>query len=328
MSAGVHMCGFGHSVPDRAIPSAEIEARLGLDPGWIERRSGIVGRHYASDHESLTDMALPAAQQALSDAGIDTGEIGLLLLATSTPDHLLPPSAPLLAHRLGLSHPGAVDITGACGGFLYALSFAEGFVRAQQKSALVVAANILSRRINEQERASAILFADAAGAVVLKPHSSSERGMRAFELCSDGAGYDLIKIPVGGTRHPYDRPHAPEDRMMHIENGQQVFAKAVSMMANSGSAVLERADVAPEAVNHFVPHQANRRMFDKVAEKIRLPKDRVRSSVERYGNSSAATIPLTLSLIHHEQKLLRSGDHVLMSAAGAGMTGGSALWVL
>lgn len=328
MGIGVHMCGFGHAVPERQVPNVEIEQRLGLEPGWIVRRSGIETRHYAADDESLTDLALPAADQALADADLDPAQIGLLLLATSTPDHLLPPSAPLLAERLGLQGPGAVDITGACGGFLYALSFAASFVQMQQKPALVVAANILSRRINPKERASAILFADAAGAIVLKPDPSNKRGLQAVEFTSDGAGYDLIKIPVGGSRAPFDRLHHADERMMHIANGQQVFSKAVAMMADSARVVLDHADLDVRDVTHFVPHQANRRMFDKVAEKLALPADCIRSSVEAHGNSSAATIPLTLSLMRHENGILQDGDRILMSAAGAGMTGGSVLWTL
>ena len=145
--------------------NAEIEKRLKLERGWIERRTGIRERRYAADGEALTDMAAAAGEMALAQSGIDRSRIALTLLATSTPDHLLPPSAPLLAHRLGLAHSGGIDVAGACAGFLYALVLADGFVRAQNAPVLVVAANVLSRRINPAERASCILFADAAGAL-------------------------------------------------------------------------------------------------------------------------------------------------------------------
>ncbi|MCP4314567.1 MAG: beta-ketoacyl-ACP synthase III [Hyphomicrobiales bacterium] len=319
------MAGLGHHAPERVVPNAEIEVRLGLEDGWIERRSGIKARRYANDNEALTDIALPAARMALQGSCVEAADVGLLLLATSTPDHLLPPSAPLLAHRLGLSTPGAVDITGACGGFIYALNFADNFVRLQKKPAMVVAANILSRRINPDERASAVLFADAAGAVLLEPQENAECGLQSLELCSDGAGYDLIKVPMGGTRFPFDPVAKPDALKMQIGNGKRVFALAVHMMAQSASKVLERAGAQAEDVDRFVPHQANRRMFDAAAQAVGIDVSKVASSIGDYGNSSAATIPLTLSL-SHQTNPLRDGELLLFSAAGAGMTGGSALW--
>ena len=324
MPAGVAIAGLGHHAPERVVPNAEIEARLGLEHGWIARRSGIHSRRYAAPDEALTDIALPAAEMALRDSGIEPADMGLLLLATSTPDHLLPPSAPLLAHRLGLHAPGAVDITGACGGFLYALSFAENFVCRQQKPAMVVAANILSRRIDPQERASAVLFADAAGAIVLEPQADGG-GLQSLELRSDGAQYDRILIPMGGSRQPF-APTADQAALkMHIDNGKRVFSHAVHMMADSARTALDRSGLAAGDVDRFIPHQANRRMFDAVAHAIGIPEDKILSSVGEYGNSSAATIPLTLSLAHRTDPL-RSGEVLLFSAAGAGMTGGSAVW--
>ncbi|WP_136659953.1 beta-ketoacyl-ACP synthase III [Nitratireductor sp. XY-223] len=325
MPAGVAIAGLGHHAPERVVPNAEIEARLGLEHGWIARRSGIHSRRYAAPDEALTDIALPAAEMALRDSGIEPADIGLLLLATSTPDHLLPPSAPLLAHRLGLASPGAVDITGACGGFLYALSFAENFVRCQQKPAIVVAANILSRRIDPQERASAVLFADAAGAIVLEPQSDGIGGLQSLELRSDGAQYDRILIPMGGSRQPFAPTANQAALKMHIDNGKRVFSHAVHMMADSARTALDRSGLAAGDIDRFIPHQANRRMFDAVAHAIGIPEDRILSSVGEYGNSSAATIPLTLSLAHRTVPL-RRGEVLLFSAAGAGMTGGSAVW--
>ncbi len=173
------IAGLGHYVPDRRVENAEIEARFGLEAGWIERRTGIRARRWAAPHEALTDLAVKAGAMALEDAGIARDDVALTLLATSTPDHLLPPSASLLAHRLNLSNSGAIDLAGACSGFLYALALADGFVRTQGKPVLIVAANILSRRINPEERGSAILFADSAGAVLLVPSFSSKTGLLA-----------------------------------------------------------------------------------------------------------------------------------------------------
>lgn len=177
-AASSRMAGFGHAVPGRRVDSTEIEATLGLEPGWIERRTGIRSRYWASAGETLSALAAEAGRMALENSGVSPDDVALTLLATSTPDHLLPPSAPLLAYQLGLTRSGAIDLAGACSGFLYALTLADGFVRLHGRSVLVVAANILSRRINPNERASAVLFADAAGAVVLSPSAEPEAGLR------------------------------------------------------------------------------------------------------------------------------------------------------
>ncbi|MCY6382613.1 beta-ketoacyl-ACP synthase III [Hoeflea prorocentri] len=325
MTYGVFIAGLGHHAPERIVPNSEIEARLGLEEGWIARRSGIRNRRFAAPEEALSDIALPAADRALKNSGIAAADIDLLLLATSTPDHLLPPSAPLLAHQLGLGGPGAVDITGACGGFLYALSFAQSHVRLHGKAAMVVAANILSRRINPDERASAVLFADAAGAIVLCPAKNGMAGLQGLELCSNGADYDHIRIPMGGTRLPYQANAAPAAMKMQINDGKRVFSHAVRMMTDSARTVLEGTGTAPGNISRFVPHQANRRMLDAVAHALNIPQHKIACSIEEFGNSSAATIPLTLSLSHAADPL-RDGELLLFSAAGAGMTGGSALW--
>ncbi|MBX8782528.1 beta-ketoacyl-ACP synthase III [Ochrobactrum sp. GRS2] len=301
--------GFGHAVPKRQVFNAEIEAGLGLESGWIERRTGIRSRYWVEDGETLTDLAAAAGRMALGNAGIARSEIGMVLLATSTPDHLLPPSAPLLAHKLGLTGAGAVDLAGACSGFLYALAMGDALVRMQGKAVLVVAANILSRRINRQERASAVMFGDAAGAIVLAPSQSGLCGLVSSTLTSDGSHYDLIGIPAGET-------------LMTMRDGRTMFAQAVKTMTECGKTVLEQANVAPSAIGHFVPHQANARIFDAVGEQLRLSNAVTARTIRDYGNSSAATIPLSLSL---GQNQYRKGDLVLLTAAGAGLTGGAAL---
>ena len=180
--------------------------------------------------EALTDIAVPAAEMALAQAGVDRKAVALTLLATSTPDQLLPPSAPLLAHRLGLSNSGGIDLAGACAGFLYALTLGDAFVRTHGAPVLVVAANILSRRTNSAERGSSILFADAAGAVVLAPADEAGTGVVGAKLAADGSGYGLIKIAAGGSRRPFAPEMPIEDMQMSIADGQAVFTRAVEMM--------------------------------------------------------------------------------------------------
>ncbi|MDP1908585.1 MAG: beta-ketoacyl-ACP synthase III [Hyphomicrobium sp.] len=325
--SGSTIVGFGHHVPERRVGNAEIELRLGLEPGWILRRTGIEERRYAADDEALTDLAAPAAEMALAQSGVDRGAVALTLLATSTPDHLLPPSAPLLAHRLGLGNSGGIDLAGACAGFLYALTLADGFVRTHGAPVLVVAANILSRRINPAERGSSILFADAAGAVVLAPADEAGSGVVGAKLAADGSSYDLIKIAAGGSRRPYTPEMPIEDVQMSIADGPAVFARAVEMMVASSRAALGNAQLAIADVDSFIPHQANARIIAAVAQQLGVPSAKVVSTIAAYGNSSAATIPLSLSLEAAEGRMVR-GRRLLMCAAGAGLTGGAVVYRL
>lgn len=323
--SGTEIIGLGHYAPTRIVTNHEIETDLGLEEGWIKRRTGIEQRRFAASDEALSDMAVKAGEMALANARINRTEIALTILATSTPDHLLPPSAPLIAHRLGLQRSGAIDMAGACAGFLYALTFADGFARVQQKSVLVIAANILSRRINPAERASAILFADAAGAAVVSPTERPGAGLIGCELAADGSGYDLIKIPAGGSRKPFHPELGPTDVLMEITDGKAVFVKAVEMMAGTARRAMATAQCDAGNIAHWLPHQANTRIIEATRHKLAIPADRTLVSVEEYGNSSAATIPFTMSLLAAERKYCR-GDIVLFTAAGAGLTGGSIVW--
>jgi 3-oxoacyl-[acyl-carrier-protein] synthase-3 len=314
--------GFGHAVPARRVANAEIETTLGLEPGWIERRTGIRERRWVEDGETLSGLAARAAAAALDDAGVPRSDVALTLLATSTPDHLLPPSAPLLAHRLGLPRSGAVDLAGACSGFLYALALADGFVRVQGRPVLVVAANILSRRINPAERASAVLFADAAGAVVIAPSDDPETGVLGVDLQADGSRYDLISIAAGGSSKPFSPGMPAADSLMTMRDGREMFAQAVEMMVAGAVGAMDAAGCTASDISRFVPHQANARIFDAVSDRLDIEPARTVRTIADYGNSSAATIPLSLSLAHRE-KPIAAGEKLLLTAAGAGLTGGA-----
>ncbi|MEO5759830.1 MAG: beta-ketoacyl-ACP synthase III [Mesorhizobium sp.] len=322
MSQSSRLLGFGHHAPGRKVANAEIENNLGLEPGWIERRTGIRSRFWATDEDTLSGIAAHAGEMALANAGIDRSEIGLLLLATSTPDHLLPPSAPLVAHRLGLTRAGAVDLAGACSGFIYALMFADGFTRLHGKATLVIAANILSRRINPAERASAVLFADAAGAVVIGPCGDAGRGILGASVDSDGSRYGLIQIPAGGSNSPFHAGLEIEQTRMTITDGRDVFSKAVEMMTDCSLDALAAARLQPQDIHRFVPHQANARIFDAVGKNLGIADPAVVKTIADYGNSSAATIPLSLSLANQAEPL-RPGEKILLAAAGAGLSGGA-----
>ncbi len=316
------LAGFGHSVPARRVENTEIENRLGLEHGWIARRTGIYARHWAEPGDTLSGLAAQAGAAAIENSGISRGDIALTLLATSTPDHLLPPSAPLLACRLGLKNSGAIDLAGACSGFLYALTLADGFVRTQGRPALVVAANILSRRINPVERASSVLFADAAGAVVLMPSDDPQTGVLGLDLASDGLHYDLISIPAGGSSRPFAAGMTADECFMTLRDGRAMFTQAVDMMSRCAMRALTNAGLTAADIHRFVPHQANARIFDAVCDTLDIDPQRTLRSIADYGNSSAATIPLSLSLAHQASPF-SSGERLLLTAAGAGLTGGA-----
>lgn len=322
---GSTILALGHYAPERRVTNAEIESRLGLEAGWILRRTGIAERRFAADGEALSDMAVKAGEMALARAGFDPARIGLLILATSTPDHLLPPTGPLVAHRLGLGGAGAIDMAGACAGFLYALTFADTFARAQGVPVLVIAANILSRRMNLDDRNSSVLFGDAAGAALVAPSERSDTGILGVHLASDGEGYGLINIPAGGSRKPFDLSLEASDVLMRIENGRAVFAKASSLMITSSEKALARAGLRAGDMNHFVPHQANSRMMSAVEKGTGVNGGAMISTVEHFGNSSAATIPFSLSAAAAE-RVYKPGDRILMTAAGAGLVGGAIVY--
>ncbi|MER9896147.1 beta-ketoacyl-ACP synthase III [Mesorhizobium sp. M0119] len=322
MTRSSRILGFGHHAPGRKVENAEIENNLGLEPGWIERRTGIRSRFWATDEDTLSGLATQAGDMALANAGIARHDIGLLLLATSTPDHLLPPSAPLVAHKLGLGRAGAVDLTGACAGFIYALMFADGFTRLHGKASLVIAANILSRRINPSERASAVLFADAAGALVIGPCEDTDRGILGASVDSDGSRYGLIQIPSGGSNKPFHGDLDLAQTRMTMTDGREVFAKAVEMMTDCSISALAAAGVRPQDVDRFVPHQANARIFDAVGSNLGIADQAIVKTIAEYGNASAATIPLSLSLANQAEPF-RPSEKILLAAAGAGLSGGA-----
>jgi len=316
--------GNGYYAPEKRVTSAELEHGLSLPDGWIEQRTGVRTRRFAAENEAVSDLAYHAAVAAMNNAKIDGPDIGLILLATSTPDHLLPPSAPLLAHKLG-SHGGAMDLAGACSGFIYALTLADSFVRTHNKNALVVGANVLSRRINLEDPASSILFGDGAGAVVLTPTLEQNTGLLGASLSSQGQHYDLIKIPAGGSRQPFSHDTLAEDCAIQLSDGRAAFSAAIESMTATAQAVMTSAGITPEDIDWWIPHQANRRIIDAACRKVGLRPECVVFSIDDFANSSAGTIPLTLAR-HWENGQLKRGEKILMTGVGAGFTEGSVIY--
>ncbi len=317
----------GHAVPPRCIENAEIERRLDLEPGWIERRTGIRYRFHADAGMTLADLAAQAGETALAATPLKRKDIGLVVLATSTPDQLLPPSAPLVAHRLGLSHVSAFDLAGACAGYVHAFSMADAFVRAHEKPALVIAANLLSRRIDWEEKESAVLFADAAGATILAPSENPQQGLMSLSSRTDGNHYGLLGVKTGGSSKPFAAGTATRETLIHVENGKELYRAAIELMTVTAGQALAQASLSAEKIDHFIPHQANRRISLAVCGNLGIGQEKLVSTIEDYGNSSAATIPLSLSLAYNK-KPFTEGKAILFSAAGAGMTAASLVFIV
>jgi 3-oxoacyl-[acyl-carrier-protein] synthase-3 len=314
----------GHALPERCVTSTELEQRLGLEAGWIEGRTGIRERRYAAPDEATSDLAVRAAADALQRAGSLPAPIGMLLLATSTPDHLLPPTAPLVAHRLGLGGCGAIDLAGACTGFLTALALGHSYCQTQRCSVLVVGANVLSRRINPSDPSTAAVFADAAGALILAPEAGAD-AVVSVHLDARGEFYDQILVPAGGSRKPVTLAAVEAgEHWMRMVRGPELYREAVRGLVRCGTAALEKAGLTAADIDWWVPHQANARIIREAQERLGIGPERTISVVETVGNSSAATIPLALSLAVGAGRI-GAGQRLLLTAVGAGMTEGGAV---
>lgn len=316
--------GCGHATPALVVTNDEIERELGLESGWIERRTGIRERRICSPDESCSTLAIQAGALALEDAGIPAPALGLVLLATSTPDYPLPPTAPAVARALGANAPGAVDLAGACSGFLYALSLANGWVQQNQAPALVIAANVLSRRLDPTDPSVRAVFADGAGAVILGPGTDSS-GVRAVALGSDGSRAGAIRVEAGGSVRPVDADVFAEGaQFLRIHDGAAVFSSAVEGMTRASNRAMKLASVDHIDIDRWIPHQANSRILSRVGQRLNIDHDRWVMILETWGNSSAASLPTAMSVAAHDGRL-RKGDRILLSAVGAGMVEAAAV---
>src|SRR6201987_1111099 len=313
----VTITGLGAYVPERVVTNDELSRLADTSDEWIVERTGIRERRIAADSEALSDLALPAIDQALGQAGLAGKDVDLLIVATVTPDMMFPSTSAILADRLGAADAAAYDLSAGCTGFMYALAQAYGMVAAGlSQRALVVGGDVLSRILDWTDRSTVFLFGGGAGAVVLEP--SDEPGFLAFELGADGAGGEHLWLPGSGSRL-FDDP----DRFVKM-NGREVFKFATRVLVQSAEAVLDRTGTRIEDVDVYVPHQANVRIIDHATKKLGIPSDRVVINVDRYGNTSSGSIPLALAEAQADGRLER-GQLVLMTGMGAGLTWGSAL---
>jgi 3-oxoacyl-[acyl-carrier-protein] synthase-3 len=316
------MRGLGIALPSTAVTNADLESLLDTNDEWIVERSGIRTRRAAAgpfvspvppDHPvggrgTTASLAIEAGRQALQSAGVSADEIGMLLVCTSTPDQLMPATSAAVAAALGV-RGGAMDLNAACAGFAYGLVTAAGLITAGTDLVLLIGAETMTRLTNWEDRTSAVLFGDGAGAAVLQ-RVDGPGSLLAWDVGVDGSLVDLLYADHGSKM---------------IMNGREVFRRAVRAVVDSATTVLERAGVGVEEINLFVPHQANLRIMEAVAERLGLPADRIASVIEWTGNTSTASIPLALFDAVQKGRVV-PGDKVLLAGFGAGLTWASAVW--
>ncbi|MEO8456673.1 MAG: beta-ketoacyl-ACP synthase III [Chloroflexota bacterium] len=315
--------GWGMYVPNRVVPN-ETFVKMGLDTTneWISSRTGIEKRHIVGRDEATSDMAVRAAKDALHTAEMHANELDLVLVATCTPDHIMPSTASLVQDRIGAKGAGAMDLNAACAGFVYALNTGAAFIEAgRATNVLVVGADELSNHLDWKDRSTCVLFGDGAGAVVLR--ASDEPGIMATTMGSDGAGANLLTIRAGSRRRHANagsNGHAAKEDDYYLRmNGPQIFRWATQMMAKASEKVITASGLKTSQVDLFIPHQANFRIIDAGARRLGLPIEKVFSNVAEYGNTSAASIPIALCEAIQEGRV-KVGDNVILASFGAGLS--------
>lgn len=312
--------GTGMSVPQRVLTNRELESMVDTSDDWITTRTGIRERRIAAPGDSLSQYCVEASRRALEAAGVAPAELDLIILATVTPDMPIPATACTIQHALGAGRAAAFDLAAGCSGFIYAQSVAKQFLlTGRSRQALVIGAELLSKFVDWQDRSTCVIFADGAGAVLMSA-GQAPRGVLASAMYSDGSMTDFICMPGGGALHPPNRPETLAQHLPFIRmKGNETFKMAVRSMEEVCREVLQQAGLAPDDVTWLIPHQANLRIISAVGSRLGIPAERCYVNIERFGNTSAASIPIALDEAVRAGKV-RTGDVVLMTAFGAGLT--------
>lgn len=315
----------GHYVPDNVIPNSYFESRIDTTDEWIRTRTGIEERRYAPDGMATSDMGVLAIEDCLKSRGIDKDEIDFIVVATVTPDHVFPATACVIQHKMAMKHPyiWGYDISAACSGFIFALETARRLVETgASKKALVVGADKMTAIVDPQDRATCIIFGDGAGAVLVEAGDDENIGIMDSVMHVDGSGLPHLHMKAGGSVMPAS--HETVDKRLHFayQEGQHVFKSAVTSMAEAAYDVMQRNNLTGNDVAWLVPHQANLRIIDATANRMELDKERVMINIQRYGNTTAGTIPICLSEWQKAGKI-KHGENLVLAAFGGGFTYGA-----
>ncbi|MBD2846123.1 ketoacyl-ACP synthase III [Paenibacillus sp. IB182496] len=322
----VGILGAGKYVPERILTNQELEQMVETNDEWIVTRTGIRERRIAANEQATSDLAYEAAVKALDAAGVTAAQLDLIIVATITPDKHFPSTACILQDKLGASQAAAFDLGAACSGFIYSLATASAMIgTGMYRHALVVGAECLSRITDYTDRNTCILFGDGAGAVVLGPVAEG-RGFRSFELGADGAGGNLLQVSAGGSRMPASADSVRERRHFIEMAGSDVFKFAVRIMGSAAEQALRKAGLDKSDVDLLVPHQANIRIIQSALNRLELGADKCMINLDRYGNVSAASIPIALAEAI-EQERVKDGDTLVLVGFGGGLTWGAAVLV-
>ena len=322
----VKIAGVAPAIPERVLSNKDLEKMVETNDQWIVERTGIKTRHIVDPGVATSDLAAIAAKKVIEDAGVDPGDVDLIIVATITPDMALPATACLVQHKIGASKAWGFDLNAACSGFLYALQVGVQFVaNGTHKNVIVCGVDIMSTIVDYEDRKTCIIFGDGGGAVLLQPSASEEDGCFIDFLHQvDGSGGQYLCIPAGGSRNP--PTHETIDKRMHYvkQDGAVVFKFATKKMADLCVRVLEANQITGQDIDVFVPHQANLRIIQAAVERMGMPQEKVIINIDRFGNTTAGTIPLALHTGLQEGKL-KKGDLVLLAAMGAGFSAGACL---
>lgn len=314
--------GWGMYLPARVVTNAELATFVDTSDEWVRSRTGIAQRHFLAADETCATLATQAGRQALAQADLRADELDLIIVATCTPDYLLPSTACLVQEALGASKAAAFDLGAVCSGFMYALVTGSQFIETgNYRNVLVIGAEALSRFLNFKDRTTCVLFGDGAGAVVLQANATPA-GVLSFVLNAQGSGADLIRVPAGGSAKPGGAAVLTEsDYYIHM-NGGEVYQFAVRTMSEDAANAIRRAGLTQDDITLVVPHQANTRIIDAVAKRMNFPLERIFVNVDRMGNTSAASIPIALAEVANSGRL-KPGDNLVFVGFGSGLTSGA-----
>lgn len=322
----VGIIGTGKYVPEKILTNSDLEKIVETNDEWIVSRTGIRERHIAAPHEATSDLAYEAALKALDSAGMKAEDLDLIIIATVTPDSAFPSTACILQDKLGAKGAAAFDLSAACSGFVYSLATAVGFIQnGMYNNALIIGADTLSRITDYTDRNTCVLFGDGAGAVIIGEVPEG-RGFQSFDLGAEGSGGNLLKLEAGGSRLPASQQTVEDKKHFIYMNGREVFKFAVRVMGTATERVLTKAGLGKEDIDLFVPHQANIRIIQSAMQRLDLPPEKCVINVDKYANTSAASIPLALVEAAEEGRM-KEGDTVLMVGFGGGLTWGASVLI-
>jgi 3-oxoacyl-[acyl-carrier-protein] synthase-3 len=316
--------GTGHFLPERILTNKDMETLCDTTDEWIRQRTGIEQRHIARPGEGTSDLCTPAVRQAMESAGITPDEVDLLICCTTTPDYIFPATACVIADNLGMGTKPAVDLNAACSGFMYGLTTADAFIRSGiYKTVALVGGELATNRVSFRKRDTAVLFGDGAGAVILRGEES-DRGVLTTHLWADGSGREVLWLPAGGSKIPVTAENVNDDiNTIHMK-GKDLFRRAVIEFANAMNTALDAVGMTLNDIDLFIPHQANIRIIEAVAERMGLPAEKCVVNIQKVANCTAGSIPLALHQAR-EQGRVKDGNVLLLASFGAGLTWGSAI---